>query len=118
MTIAPRGRYARVARTVVASCASLEGFDLDDLADLRLLIDTAFQTLTEIGSGPVHIEVWSSDGVVVVVMSAEGRLGCHWTDPGMEPLEAIASVVAVERMFEEVGDRLVMRTTVRSHGPG
>jgi hypothetical protein len=118
ISVAPHERYARVARTVVASCASLEGFDVDDLGDVRLLVDTAFHALTEIGRGPVEINVWSSDGVVAIAMSASRRPGCHWTDPGLEPLEAIASVVAIDRAFDESDGRLVMRTTLRTHGLG
>ena len=114
LTIEPDERYARVARTVVASCASLEGFEVDDLGVVRLLVDTAFHALRDIGTGPVEIRVRPADRAIGIEMSALRRPGRTWDGPGTEALDSIASVVAPQRTFAEVGDRFLIRTTVRA----
>ncbi len=118
MTVAPDARYARVARTVVASCASLEGFEVDDLGGVRLLVDTAFHALTDIGAGPVEIRVQPVDHAIGIEMSAQRRRDRQWDDPAAEALEMIASVVATQRSFATVGDRFVVRTTLRPRPVG
>jgi hypothetical protein len=118
MTVAPDGRYARVVRTVVASCASLEGFSIDDLGDVRLLVDTAFHALLEVGSGPVDVVVQPSAQQLDIVMSAARRTGRRWAEEGLQLLETVASVAAVDRSFEERDHELVLRVRVQAHDDG
>ena len=118
MTVAPEGRYARVVRTVVASCASLEGFSLDDLGDVRLLVDTAFHALLEVGTGPVDIVVRPHREQLDIVMSAARRAGRRWNEEGMHLLETVAAVAAVDRSFEEGEHELVLRVRVRAQDEG
>ena len=42
-------RFARVARTAAAACGVLEGFTVDELGDLRLLVDEVFVAMLELG---------------------------------------------------------------------
>jgi hypothetical protein len=51
-------------------------------------------------------------------MSAARRPGHGWEDPGLEPLVMIAGVVAEQRVFEAVGDRLVMRSSIQARPMG
>jgi hypothetical protein len=103
---------------VVASCASLEGFEVDDLGGVRLLVDSAFHALWDIGTGPVEIGVRSADRAIGIEMSALRRPGRRWDGPGTEALESIASVVAPQRTFAELGGRFLIRTTLRARVGG
>ena len=118
LTIARDGRYARVARTVVASCASLEGFSVEDLGDVRLLVDTAFHALTDLGAGPVDIQLWPLESGLAIEMSTPRAADRRWTDPDAAMVETVASVVAFEREFDEIGDRLRLRIAVRPRANG
>jgi hypothetical protein len=51
------GRYARVARTAAATCAVLEGFDVDQLGDVRLLVDEVFVALVEGGAQRIELRI-------------------------------------------------------------
>ena len=113
LTLAPDGRYARVARTVVASCASLEGFSVDDLGDVRLLVDTAFHALAGLGAGAVDIALWTEARGLVIEMSSPRGQGRQWNDPDAAMLMTVASVVGFEREFTDDDDRLTMRIAVR-----
>jgi len=118
LRLAPDGRYARVARTVVASCASLEGFVADDLGDIRLLVDTAFHTLTDVGRGDVDINVESSVHELAIEMSARRDGDRGWSDPEVRLLDTVASVVGRTRTFAVRDERLIVRVVVRPRSDG
>ncbi|MET0146237.1 MAG: hypothetical protein ABW122_07715 [Ilumatobacteraceae bacterium] len=111
-TLAPEARLARVARNVVATCAALEGFSIDDLGDVRLLVDATFHALTQIGVGPIDVSVAVSDGGLAVEMSARRRGTRTWHGPELGMLVATATVVTSDREFAVVGDRLALRSVV------
>lgn len=112
LTLASDRRYARVARTVVASCASIEGFSVDDIDDVRLVVDTAFQTLVDLGAGPIRIDVSCAGGVVRMEMSTPRGQGEGWRDPRADMLGTVVSVVASEHELGEENGELVVRVTV------
>jgi hypothetical protein len=117
LTLAAEGRYARVARTVVASCAALVGFSIDDLIDVRLVTDMAFNALRELGEGEILIAVRTDPGALAIEMSASRGSTRGWDDPDVRMLAMITAVVALESEFVEVADRLVLRVAMRAGGP-
>jgi hypothetical protein len=64
-------RYARVARTAAATCAVLEGFDVDQLGDLRLLVDEVFVVL--LAGGARRIELRLALGAGRIELELIGR---------------------------------------------
>jgi len=65
-----RPRYARVARTAAAACAVLEGFSVDLLGDVRLLVDEVFSAMADLGVERVRLGFAPSDGHLTVSMEA------------------------------------------------
>jgi hypothetical protein len=118
ITVGPCARHARVARTVVASCASLERFDVDDLGDVRLLVDTAFHALIDIGTGPIVIRVEAIPGGLQIEMSAGSDAERSWDEAQLGDLRALVDVIAAERSFERTADRARIVVCVRPHGAG
>ena len=114
LSIASDGRYARVARTVVASCASLRGFSVDDLGDVRLLVDTAFHAFAEIAAGPVEIRVRSGAHEVHVEMSVRRDGDRRLSEPDARILETVAAVIGSARELVEAGQQLTLRVTLRA----
>ena len=60
--IQAEGRYARVARTAAATCAVLGGFDVDQLGDVRLLVDEVFVALLTAGARRIELRVALGEG--------------------------------------------------------
>ena len=51
-----------MARTAAATCAVLEGFDVDQLGDLRLLVDEVFVALVQGGARRIELRLALGDG--------------------------------------------------------
>ena len=84
LVLPPDARNARVARAVAVACASLESFDVDDLVDLRLLMDEVFHAVTALSEGPVTLSIRPVDGTLWLEMRAASHGTVHWTDPELE----------------------------------
>jgi hypothetical protein len=66
-------RYARVVRTVTASCASLESFSVERIGDVRLLADEVFNAVAALGATTVMFRLRPADGVLGMDVEADRR---------------------------------------------
>ena len=103
MTVLGVPRLARVVRTAVAAGASLEGFSVDEVDDLRLLVDEAFVALCDAGSHSVRLRLDLVGGCVVLEM--RGDTVAEPVDTSV--LRALATVLAIqfEIAFEDAPPR-------------
>jgi hypothetical protein len=83
---------ARVVRTTVASVASLQGFSMEEIDDVRLLVDEAFVALCSTGSRAVVLRLGAADGCVVIELHGDHPPGPVDTSA----LQTLASVLAVD----------------------
>lgn len=104
--------YARVARAAAAACGALEGFSVDDLSDLRLLVDEVFSAMHGLGVQRVEMELEPAGGAVVVRMRAEGSLGS--CSPGVDVgvTQRLARVVAHDVDLGLSGERPTFEATL------
>jgi hypothetical protein len=99
LILPPDGRNARVARAVAVACASLESFDVDDLVDLRLLMDEVFHAVTALSEGPVRLSIRPVDGTLGLEMRAASHGMMRWTDPGLELARRVISSTCATAAF-------------------
>jgi anti-sigma regulatory factor (Ser/Thr protein kinase) len=114
MSLPALARYAVVARATASACASLENFSLDDLGDIRLLVNELFYGLTSAGRGPIELRLSPADGRLAVEMSIERRPeNAGWDETNVELLKNVADVVAEHSRFEATPQRLSFRASIR-----
>src|SRR3954466_5437573 len=65
-----RPQYARVVRTAAAACGVLEGFSVDQLGDVRLLVDEVFTAMGDGGVERVRLRFAPIDGRLAVSIEA------------------------------------------------
>ena len=90
-------RYARVVRTVVASCASLEDFSVDRLGDVRLLADEVFNAAVALGADTVVFRLRPAGGVLemdVVADRPDAADASAAAAAELQIVEMVAGVVA------------------------
>jgi hypothetical protein len=85
--------FAGVARTAVAGCAVLEGFSVDGLGDVRLLVDEVFTTLTARGVRRVALHVTAIGRSLRVDASGVRPM---FPVGDLAVVEALAAVVATD----------------------
>lgn len=90
---------ARVARTAAAACGAVAGFSVDELGDIRLLVDEVFAVMYERGAALVDMRMTVADGRLGVLMDALGPIGERRGDVETSFAERLASVVATEVGF-------------------
>jgi hypothetical protein len=112
MTIAPHGPLSRTARTIVAAGAALDGFDEERLEDVRLLVDTAFHALTNVGDGPVDISMASSADAIELALAARRRPTARWDDPELQALRTVIGVVAADAAFEDADEVMAVQVVI------
>ncbi len=114
MPCAPR--YARVARTAAAACGVLEGFTVDELGDLRLLVDEVFVAMLELGVTAIELVLTPQGGRVGVLMTASGELGPPRAGADPSLARSLASVVASDVDFRLAGPRPSFAATLSAAG--
>ena len=92
--------YARVARTAAAACGVLEGFSVEELGDLRLLVDEVFTAMYELGARRLKLRLAPADGVVAVQIAADGPLGERRGIADVRFARTLADVVASDVRFD------------------
>lgn len=95
--------HARVARTVAAACGVLEGFSIDDLGDLRLLVDEVFGTMHALGVHSVELLLAPAHGEVIVLMRSCGTIGPGRPDVDAQSARRLADVIARDVRFDLLG---------------
>jgi hypothetical protein len=98
MEIPCQPRYARVVRTVAAACGVLEGFSVDVLGDVRLLVDEVFMAMGAAGVTVVRFRLTPSGGRLGVEIEAAGRV-VSVVRPDLRFVESLADVVAERVSF-------------------
>ena len=98
--IQAEARYARVARTAAATCAVLEGFDVDQLSDLRLLVDEVFVAMVEGGARRIELRLALVGGRLdMELIGHHGRADDrHPADAGF--VHTLAGVLATDVVVE------------------
>ncbi len=110
--------FARVARTVVAACGVMEGFSVDELGDIRLLVNEVFVAMYELGVGRVELVMGPADGRLAVTMAALGPCGSGRRDVDVTFAQALATTVARDVRFELDAPRPEFAATfVATDGP-
>jgi hypothetical protein len=109
-------RFARVARTAAAACGVLEGFTVDELGDLRLLVDEVFIAMLELGVTAVELVLTPRDGQVVVLMTAAGELGPPRGGADDTLARSLAAVVASDVDFQLAAPRPTFAATLSAAG--
>ena len=109
-------RYARVARTAAAACGVLEGFTVDELGDLRLLVDEVFVAMLELGVTTIELVLTPRDGRVGVLMTASGELGPRRSGADPSLARSLAAVVASDIDFQLTRPRPSFAATLSAAG--
>ncbi len=118
LTFPPDARYVRVARLTTSGLASLCGFDLDAIEDLKVAVDEVCSTLIELaGEGDVSVALTMT---APSGLRVEGRVGVN--DGGQldevraDLSQRILDVMADEHAFELV-DGIAAFSFTRSVDP-
>jgi hypothetical protein len=93
-------RFASVARTAAAACGVLEGFSVDELGDIRLLVDEVFVAMYELGADLVELTLTPGAGRLSIAMGCVGPLGVARGDADVTFARTLASVVADAVCFD------------------
>lgn len=113
-------RFAVVVRTTAAACASVEGFSIDEVADVSLLVHEVFVELARLGGREVEVRLQPGDGRIDLHMTTARTSGPDgpegWTGANVDMLSAVANVVAESSSFESTPHHLVFRATLRARG--
>ena len=107
-----RSIRARVARTVVAACGAIEGFSVDELSDIRLLVDEVFVAMYELGVPRLELVVDPADGRLAITMASLERSGPPRGVADLSFAETLASTVGVDVRFELAGPSPVFSATL------
>jgi hypothetical protein len=102
-------------RTAAAACAVLEGFSVDALGDLRLLVDEVFMAMGATGVTNVRFRLAPGGGRLGMEFEAAGRV----PSPRRHDLrfvESLADVVAEHVSFRLDGERPRFAATIAA-GP-
>ena len=96
-------RFARVARTAAAACGVVEGFSVDELGDIRLLVDEVFVAMYELGVPRVELGLTASGGALGVTMTSVGQVGARRGPADATFARTLASLVATDANFDLAG---------------
>jgi hypothetical protein len=116
LTLPCTPRFARVARTAAAACGVLEGFTVDEIGDLRLLVDEVFVAMLALGATAVELVLTPRDGRVGVLMSASGELGPPRGGADDSLARSLAAVVASDVDFRLAAPHPTFAATVSAAG--
>ena len=116
VTMPCSARFVRVARTAAAACGVLEGFTVDELGDLRLLVDEVFVAMFELGVTLVELVLTPDHGQLELVMAAVGELGPPRGAADPTFARSLAGIVASEVRFELDGPRPSFAATLVTTG--
>ncbi|HLM19751.1 MAG TPA: hypothetical protein VK549_18145, partial [Acidimicrobiia bacterium] len=92
--------YARVARTAVAACGVVEGFSVDELGDVRLLVDEVFVAMYELGVSRVELVVVADHGRLALSIDALGPAGQRRGPADSTFVQTLADIVGRDVRFD------------------
>ena len=106
-------RYVRIARLVASGVASLAGFDVESVEDLRIAVDEGCVWLIEHGHGaPLRLELRRLDGRGVEVIGETDYSSQTDATPSVL-VEQILAASCEEHHFDTAGDVLRFRLFAR-----
>jgi hypothetical protein len=85
-------RNARIARAAAAASAVLEDFSIEQVEDVRLLVDEVFVLLCQAGADTAHMRLAMGDGCLAIEMCGDGSPPDVELDVGV--LETLVGVIA------------------------
>jgi hypothetical protein len=88
--------HARAARTTAAACATMAGFSVDRLDDLRLVVDEVFVTMSAVGVQQVDLSLAVVGEDVHVAMSAATPVLGRGSPPDTRIAALLADVLAAD----------------------
>ena len=86
--------FARVARTAAVSCAALQGFSIDQLGDVRLLVDEVFVAMIGLGVRRVRLRLVADGGSLAVEVIGRRAHSMPGQAPDTRFVQTLAGVVA------------------------
>jgi hypothetical protein len=104
LQLAAHQRYLRVARAAASSLGAANGFDVEELDDLRIAVDELCSALLELGdTSGITLEIADHEGTIVVRGRAAAEAGslARWNDEHFGLARQILRVVATEYHLEE-----------------
>jgi hypothetical protein len=103
-------------RTAAAACAVLEGFTVDLLGDVRLLVDEVFTVMGEVGIERVRLRLTPSRGRLHISMEACSAAPTnHRSD--LRFVRSLADIVAEGVDFGLDRDRPTFTATIHRDAP-
>jgi len=107
-------RHVRIARLVATGVASLAGFDVEAVEDLRIAVDEACVWLIDHGDGPsLRLTLRLVDGESVEIVGETHRAGDGDATPSVL-VEQILTASCGEHHFDTAGDVLRFRLLAHS----
>jgi hypothetical protein len=107
-------RYVRIARLVASGVASLAGFDIESVEDLRIAVDEGCVWLIEHGEGaPLRLVLRPVEGRGVEVIGETDRRGVTDAAPSVL-VDQILAASCEEHHFDTTGDVLRFRILARA----
>jgi len=102
-------RHVRIARLVASGVASLAGFDVEAVEDLRIAVDEACVWLIDHGDGsPLRLTLRIVEGPSVEIAGETDRAGHADATPSVL-VEQILTAACGEHHFDTAGDVLRFR---------
>jgi len=92
--------HARVARTAVAACGVVERFSVDELGDVRLLVDEVFVTMYELGVVRVELLVVADRGRLGLAITSIGAVGERRGPAESTFVQTLADIVGTDVQFD------------------
>ena len=74
---------------------------MDDLVDLRLLMDEVFHAVMSLSQGPVTLSIRPSDGTLGLEIRAASHGTTRWTDPNLDLARRVISTTCATAAFGE-----------------
>ncbi len=100
LDIQAASKYARVARTAAATCAVLEGFDVDQLGDIRLLVDEVFVAMIQGGAQRIELRLAPGGGSLEMELIGRHDRAIERHHADVEFVHTLAGVLATDVTVE------------------
>jgi hypothetical protein len=105
-------RYARLVRTSAAACAVLEGFSVDGLDDVRLLVDEVFMTMHNVGVEWLEVRLMPHGGRLDIEMVAERPVPRLDASPDAGLVQRVIDAIAERATLDLTADRPAFAATL------
>ena len=119
ITIPAQPPYIRLVRLATSGMASLAGFDVELIDDLKIGVGEMCATLIELGSGgPIEVALYANgDRALRIEARTDVRAGASVDEPRFALSRQILQVISDEHQIEVTGDqaRFQLSMSAREH---